>query len=80
MSLPAYVNGLRVVPYHNGETKAWRIDVRNPAGGLVGIDLIGDAFSSDDERVLVPALALLNRRIGNWPQHPITPEQVRALA
>lgn len=83
--LPPFRAGLRVVPYHTGDRKAWRIDVLHPTQMAdygprqVGLDILDDAFQ-DGERCLTPALDHLNQRIADWPQQPVTIERVRELA
>lgn len=58
-----------------------RIDAFHPDGAYQrGVDMTGDGFDAPDEQALIPALAVLNRSIEGWPQHPVTVEQARALA
>lgn len=58
-----------------------RVDVVGPTGvDQFGVDVTCDALSQPDERVLQPALNVLNRHIAQWPEHPVTCAQVRMLA
>lgn len=55
----------------------YRIDAYHPDGlHQRGVDTTVDGFEND----LETALAVLNRNIEGWPQHPVTAEQARALA
>lgn len=86
MSYTPFRDGLRVQRHYDviRDANNWRIDVLHPTadnGKLqCGIDMAEDAFNLSDERALEPALAVLNASIVNWPQYPVTVEQVRERA
>ena len=66
MNLPAFRNGLRVVPYWGG----WRIDIQNKAG-RIGVDT-----KSLDDGDLMPSLDLLAIKSGR----KVSPHEVRGIA
>jgi hypothetical protein len=78
--IPPFRDGLRVMP----SAGLWRVDVLHPTaktGTLwAGVGLIAEALDLPDDRVLNPALKVLNDHIADWPVGPFTAAQVRERA
>ena len=71
--IPDYQNGLRVlsIPHENGGL-LFRFDAKH-GGQQHGVDWQCDSLDDDLDK----PLSVLNTKIAGWPQHPVTPEQIR---
>jgi hypothetical protein len=79
---PTFRNGLRVMPIHDAlqGVRGWRIDAKGRDKDGCPLQICVDLAGELDDEVLERALKVLNNRIVNWPQYPVTAEQVRERA
>ena len=60
---------------------SWWVRVVGPSRiDMHSVTLVPEAMDLPDERVLAPAVAVLNRATASWPGSTVTVEQVRELA